>query len=455
MQLTLADVIQAIGAAEPVDVDASVILTGVSTDTRSIQPGQLFVALASEQSDGHLYLAQAAAKGAVAAVVSRRVEGTTIPTILVRDTLVAFGEIANKWRKQFSGSVIGITGSVGKTTTKEMTAAALSPLGKVVRTEKSQNNESGVPLTLLRIDSQTAAAVVEMGMRGAGQIDYLCGIAEPDLGAITAIAENHVELLGSVDAIADAKGELLEALPPGGIAVLNVGEAYFSRLRNRTGARVVTVGVEQTADFVARNVQAAADGLLFEVNGISVSLKSASRHDVSNALIALALAVESGVSLADAANALSTEYQPPAMRMQIETDTAWGGAVLNDVYNAAPASVRSALDTLVHYSGGRKIAFLGDMKELGDLSAQAHADLGRTIADLGGIDHLYTVGDLAAGIPGATDRFGSSVEAAEFARTEFKPQTGDTILVKGSRAMAMEKVVQALLSGTRGAIVNG
>ena len=455
MQLTLGDVIEAAGAADGVNADPGTVLTGVSTDTRSLRPGELFVALSSEQSDGHLYLAQAATKGAVAAVVSRTVPDATIPTILTADTLVAFGKIARAWRDQFSGPVIGITGSVGKTTTKEMTAAALAPLGEVVRTEKSQNNESGVPLTLLRIDGDTAAAVVEMGMRGAGQIDYLCGIARPDIGAVTAVAENHIELLGSMDAIADAKGELLAALPSGGVAILNVSEAYFSRLRNRTGARVVTVGVEQSADLSARHVEATADGLRFEVNGQSVTIKSASRHDVSNALIALALAVEAGVPLGSAAEALSAEYRPPAMRMQVETDTAWGGTVLNDAYNAAPASVRSALETLAHYSGGRKIAFLGDMKELGDLAAQAHASLGDTIAELGGIDLLYTVGELAAGIPGASRRFADSAGAAIFAVREFSPMPGDTILVKGSRAMAMEKVVQALLIKDGEASVNG
>lgn len=454
MQLTFGDVIEAVGAPPNRPVDIAQVFTGVSTDTRSLKAGELFVALSNERVDGHDFLAQAAAQGAAAAVVARAVEGVALPLIRVSDTETAYGQIARSWRNQFSGPVIAITGSVGKTTTKEMTAAALSPLGPIVRTEKSQNNETGVPKTLLNITPHTGVAVVEMGMRGSGQIAALCEIALPLCGAITAVAENHVELLGSVEAIADAKGELFEALPAGGAAILNVAEPYFLRLRNRTQARLVTVGVERDADFVAASIESTPDGWRLDVNSYPLLVRSASRHDISNALIALALAVEAGVPLADAANALSDTYQPPAMRMQVERAPGWSGVVLNDAYNAAPASVRSALETLRGFPGGRKVAFLGDMKELGDLAIPSHRALGDTLA-LGGVDALYTVGALAAEIPGAKGRFASSEEAARFVAVTYRPQPDDVVLVKGSRAMAMERVVEALLAKDGGAPAHG
>ena len=453
MQLTLADAIEAVGAAPLSIAGDDSALAGISTDSRTIAPGQLFVALMNEKADGHLFLAQAAQGGAVAAVVSRRVDGVSIPQVLVPDTEIAYQEIARAWREQFSGPVLAITGSVGKTTTKEMLAAALTPLGNIVRTEKSQNNETGVPKTLLRITEDTAAVVVEMGMRGSGQIARLCEAALPNAGAITAIAENHIELLGSMDAIADAKGELFAAIPADGAVVLNADEPYFDRLAGKTYARMVTVGVDREADFRAANVRATENGWEMDVNGVPVLVRSASRHDVRNALLALALAVEAGVTLADAAEALSTRYEPPAMRMQVER-AGWGGTVLNDAYNAAPASVRSALETLVSFPG-RKIAFLGDMKELGDVAISAHRELGQSIAALGGLDALITVGDLAAEIPGALRRFDTSQAAAQFAAQELALSAGDVVLVKGSRAMAMETIVQALLARSSEAATHG
>jgi UDP-N-acetylmuramyl pentapeptide synthase len=426
MQLTFADVSEAVGAHPDRPVDSALALAGVSTDTRSLKAGEIFVALKNERMDGHDFLAQALAQGAAGAVVARAVPGAALPQIVVADTEIAYGQIARSWRRQFAGPVIGITGSVGKTTTKEMTAAALSPLGPIVRTEKS----------------------------GRGQIASLCEIALPVLGAITAIAENHIELLGSVEAIADAKGELFESLPAGGAAVLNVAEPYFLRLRNRTQARLVTVGVERDADFVAAGILSTPDGWRLEVNGAPVLVRSASRHDIANALLAIALAVEAGVSLADATTALSDTYQPPAMRMQVERASGWSGVVLNDAYNAAPASVRSALETLRGFPGRRKVAFLGDMKELGDLAIDAHRALGDTLA-IGGIDAVYTVGSLAAEIPGAKGRFASSEEAARFVAATYRPMPDDVVLVKGSRAMAMERVVEALLAKDGGAPAHG
>ncbi len=416
----------------------------VSTDTRTLEPGALFVALLNEANDGHVFAAQAVAKGAAGLVVSRAVDVPgSVRVLRVPDTEIAYGQIARLWRDKFAVPVVGVTGSVGKTTTKEMLAAVLAPLGPVLKTAASQNNETGVPKTLLQMNKSHRAAVVEMGMRGRGQIGYLCHIARPTVGVVTVIGENHLELLGTREAIADAKGELLEQLPPDGIAVLNQDDPYFAHLQAKTQARTVTYGIDTEADYRAENIAQTNDGWCFNVRGVPITLQSPSRHDIGNSLAALAVACELGVSIAEAAQAL-TAYSPPPMRMQI-TQTAWGGLVLNDAYNAAPASMLSALQTLAQQPGRRKWAFLGDMKELGALGPNAHKDLGTAIDKLGGLHALYTVGELAALIPNAAGRFHDSRAAAEAVPyLPFVP--GDVVLVKGSRAMAMEQIALALAS---------
>jgi UDP-N-acetylmuramoyl-tripeptide--D-alanyl-D-alanine ligase len=432
MRLSENDVWEALrpspGAQDAGVHDAGRFFTGVSTDTRTLRPGDLFVALISPQVDGHDYITQALAAGAAGVVVSQDVpapEGLAV--FQVPNTEVAYGQLARWWRDQFDVPVIGVTGSVGKTTVKEMLAAALSPLGPILKTAASQNNETGVPKALLQLTSEHRAAVIEMGMRGAGQIALLCGIARPTVGVITVISDNHIELLGSRDAIADAKGELLESLSGNGLAVLNADDPYLGRLRAKTAARVVTYSTQSRVFY-----------------GLSIAIASPSRHDYGNAMAALVVAEALGVAPAEAIEALKA-YAPPPMRMEIGK-TKWGGTVLNDAYNAAPASMKSALETLIGYGMGRKIAFLGDMKELGAESDRAHQELGTVIAELGGLDVLYAVGSLAAQIPGAAAYFPSSAEASAFAATELAVGAGDVILVKGSRAMMMEHVAEALVN---------
>ncbi len=448
-QLTLREVRQALDAGTNPG-GGGIVFAGVSTDTRTLRPGDLFVALVGSRSDGHQHIAAALRAGARGLVVSQPVVASLdTPVLRVPDTEVAYGLLARFRRDRFDLPVVGVTGSVGKTTVKEMLSAALSPLGPVLKTEASQNNETGVPKTLLQLTPEHQAAVVEMGMRGAGQIAYLCGVARPTVGVTTTIADNHLELLGSRDAIADAKGELLEALPAPALAVLNADDSYLPRLRARTAARVVTYGMEvsDAADhFFPADLARTDGGWRFELRGVPVLVPSLSRHDVGNALAALAVADALGVPLADAARAL-THYTAPPMRMQV-VQTPGGATVLNDAYNAAPASVASALETLLAFPGGRKIAFLGDMRELGARAEDAHRELGAVIASGGGLDALYTVGGLAALIPGATQRFADSEEAARFAREALAPRPGDVVLVKGSRAVAMEKIAAALAEPT-------
>ncbi len=431
-------------AQEGASTQTPLAFASVSTDTRTLEPGALFVALVNDANDGHEFAAQAIEKGAAALVVSRDVDVPNgVPILRVPDTQAAYGQIARRWRGKFAVPIVGVTGSVGKTTTKEMLAAALSPLGPILKTAASQNNETGVPKTLLQLNQSHQAAVIEMGMRGRGQIAYLSEIACPTVGVITLIGENHLELLGTRAAIADAKGELLEHLPPGGIAVLNRDDPYCGYLRGKTNARTVTYGMDAASDYRAENIAQMSDGWGFAVRGVPMQIQSPSRHDIGNSLAALAVACELGVPLVDAALALGTYIAPP-MRMEI-TQTAWGGTVLNDAYNAAPASMRSALQTLIAMPGGRKWAFLGDMKELGALGPDAHKELGAVIDELGGLHALYTVGELAALVPNAAGRFDSSRAAAEAVpRLPFAP--GDVVLVKGSRAIAMEQIALALTS---------
>ncbi len=488
MRLTLHDIYAALDYGS-VHGGESVVFSGVSTDTRTLQPGDLFVALMGPQTDGHQHIAAALRAGAAGLIVSQNVVASpSIPALRVPDTQVAYGLLARFWRDRFDIPVIGVTGSVGKTTVKEMLAAALSPLGPVLKTAASQNNETGVPKALLQLTPEHKAAVVEMGMRGPGQIAYLCGIAHPTVGVMTVIADNHWELLGSLDAIADAKGELLESLPKDGVAVLNAADPYLPRLEAKTTARVVTYGggmppppvlrtdpsltswergkklaaslssfpnpspgtgegsVRSTGGggISAENVVQTDNGWQFTMQGVPVEIHSLSRHDISNALAALTVADALGVPL-DAAAAALNAYTPPPMRMSV-IKTTWGGTILNDAYNAAPASVATALQTLASYEGGRKIAFLGDMRELGARAEDAHRELGLAIDTLGGLDALYTVGDLAALIPNATQRFADSEDAARFAREALTLMPGDVLLVKGSRAMAMEKIAAALES---------
>ena len=379
-------------------------------------------------------------------VVSETVEAPDdIPVVRVADTQVAYGRIARVWRDKFDIPVVGVTGSVGKTTTKEMLAATLSPLGPVLKTAASQNNETGVPKALLQMTDAHKAAVIEMGMRGSGQIEYLCDIARPTVGVVTIIGENHIELLGSLDAIADAKGELLASLPADGVAVINADDPYAAYLIGKTAARVMTWGVTSEADYRADDLAHTDDAWRFSVRGVRVEIASASRHDVGNALAALAVAETLGVALPAAAHALAA-YTPEDMRMQV-LRASGSATVLNDAYNAAPASVRSALHTLtaMRPGQGRRIAFLGDMKELGEHGPQAHWDLSNVIAALGGLHALYAVGALAAQIPGATEYFPDSAAAAQFAERLLTLEPDDVVLVKGSRAMAMERVVEALI----------
>lgn len=446
MQLTLSQVFEALDYPGGRTAAAGPVFSSVATDTRVLAPGALFVALTSQKEDGHRFLPQAAAAGAAGFVVSRDiVPPRGFPVIRVADTTVAYGMIARYWRDRFHIPVIGITGSVGKTSTKELAACILESLGTVVKTEASQNTETGVPKTLLQITASTQAAVVEMGMRGLGQIDQLARIAAPTVGIVTMIGDNHIELLGTKEAIAKAKSELIAALPADGLAVIPHDDTFVNLLRDAASCAVVTFGMSKGSDVTARSVRPKGTGWDFVVGKTKVHLPSPSRHDISNFLAAWSAARFAGVTEESLAHAAHT-YQAAPMRMEV-IKTGTHGTILNDAYNAAPASVESALGTLANYPGGRKIAVLGDMRELGAYTEAAHQKIGAVIEKLGSIDAVYTVGSLASSIPGATARFSNSAEAAKFVKFELDMRRDDVFLVKGSRAVAMELVVQSLVTG--------
>jgi UDP-N-acetylmuramoyl-tripeptide--D-alanyl-D-alanine ligase len=330
-----------------------------------------------------------------------------------------------------------------------MIACALGARFKVLAGEKNFNNEIGVPKTLFGLSPEHQAVVIEMAMRGAGQIAWLAEISRPQIGVITNIGISHIELLGSRDNIAAAKAELLDALPEEGLAVLNSDDDYCDFLRSRCHCPIVTYGVKNDAGFRAVEARFSDEGSRFHINGVEFRIGAPGVHHVINACAASATASHMGIPL-DEVSAKLEDFRAPSMRMESIT-RADGTTILNDAYNAAPDSMRAALETLQILAGGRRtVAVLGDMRELGDHSTESHRYVGET-AGSAGIDLLITVGEAAAGIadgamerlgPSKIERFADTVTAASQVPSMIRP--GDLILVKGSRAMEMEKIVRAL-----------
>ena len=451
--MSLGDIASACGGSL-VGADSGAVVTGVSTDTRTLRSGDLFFALVGENMDGHRFVADALNAGAAVAVVSKDdIDG---PRIVVDDTLKALGDTARFYRSGFSPVVVGVTGSVGKTTTKEMIAQIAAAKGSVLANEGNFNNEIGLPLTLLKLEPAHQVAVLEMAMRGPGQIDYLCDIARPSIGVITNVGISHIELLGSMDAIAAAKGEILDHLPADGAAVLNADDAYFEPFRTRAKCRVVSFGRSEAADIRADDERVDSQGFCSFTartphGDYELNIPLPGLHVVEDALAAVAAACELGVPMETAADALG-RFNAPDKRANVRTSRA-GFTVIDDTYNASPQSVMSALRTLKLMDASRRIAVLGDMLELGGHAEDAHRQTGRAAAEAG-VDVLIAVGDLAghiaegaieAGVPNSSvRRFEDSSTAAQGLRDELGE--GDVVLVKGSRAMKMEKVVEGLLA---------
>ena len=461
--LTLDELVEVTGGAlvdgpQMAGVSGDEAVTSVSTDTRTLQPGALFVALKGENFNGHDYLAAAEKAGANALMVEHTIEGTAAPYVVVGDTTHALGDVARLVRDGFSGPVIGVTGSVGKTTTKELLALVLGEPFNVLKSEANHNNEIGVPQTIFSLTPDHTALVVEMGMRGPKQIARLAEIADPTIGIVTGVGMSHIELLGSRDAIADAKAELLAHLPAdSGLGVFPAGDPFASVLRAKTKCKTLTVGVDNAeADVKATGLARTETGWKFTVASPwgeqNMEIPSPGRFNVQNALLVVAVAGHLGMGLPAIADAL-LQWTPPPMRLQT-LPTKKGATVISDAYNAAPDSVTGALQALRDTpaeNGGKKIAVLGEMRELGTFAADGYRLVGRAVAEIAP-DMLVLIGQAAqaigasarvAGYPQANIHvFDTTADAAQVVPAIV--QKGDVVLVKGSRALGMEQIVQAL-----------
>jgi len=433
-------------------------IKGISIDSRTVKEGELFIAIRGDRFDGHEFVPAALRKGAWGALVeqsaieSKHAAMAGLQNVIpVADTLISLQELSLIHRKKFDLPLIGITGSNGKTTTKEMLASILLQKGPVLKNEGNLNNHIGVPLTLLKMDSHHKAAIIEMGMSGLGEIRTLARLAMPSVGVITNISAAHLQFLGSTDTVAEAKGELLQTMRTDGTAVLNADDRYFVTMRNKYPGRVLSFGIEGPADVRAsgiHQVRDVTDMTLHATGGsVLVRLRTVGRHNVYNALAAAAAALATDLPLETVKSGLE-EFRPVAMRSELKD--VQGRTVLADYYNANPASMIAALETLASLKTGRRtVAVLGDMLELGKTEIEAHRKIGETAARLG-IDLVITVGPLAKHIAEgavaagmARDRVleaDTTSRGAELLKEHSRP--GDTVLIKGSRGMKMEKVLE-------------
>jgi UDP-N-acetylmuramoyl-tripeptide--D-alanyl-D-alanine ligase len=430
--------------------------SGVSTDSRNISDGEIFFALKGDNHDGHEYVDEALKKGAGGAVIeegSRAHDGGK-SVIQVPSTLRALGDLACEWRKSFPElRLAAITGSNGKTTTKEMAWSILSRRYRTLRNTGNFNNLIGLPLTLFRLDASYKAAVVELGMNDFGEIRRLAEIALPDTGAITNIGRAHLEKLGGIEGVARAKGELVEGFRGDNVFVVNADDQRIVEIAQNTGCRKITYGIKSgEADVTARDIrQQGFTGISFRMSALGeefpVRLSGIGTHNVMNALCASSIALSFGCGKDEIAEGLG-DFSLPPMRLEVlETDA--GFRVINDTYNANPDSMRSAVNELMSLKGGgRAIAVLGDMLELGEESGGEHFALGEYLS-VSGVDYVVAFGSfgrtLLEGAGDKTNRFyaESHEDAARLVREVAKP--GDLVLVKGSRGMRMEEVTKRLV----------
>jgi UDP-N-acetylmuramoyl-tripeptide--D-alanyl-D-alanine ligase len=440
---------------------AAVVAGEVVIDSRRVGPGGLFAAVAGERADGHDFAAAAVSAGAVAVLATRPVP---VPSVLVADVPAALAALARHVVSCLPAAAIaGITGSSGKTTTKDLAAQLVERLGPTIAPAGSYNTEFGLPLTVLRADSRTRYLVLELAARGRGHIAYLCGIAPPRYGAVLNVGHAHAGEFGGLDQVAQAKGELVEALPAGGVAILNADDRRVLAMAARTRARVVTFGLSprppqpavRAADVRLDDLGRPSFTLLTPEGQGKVSLRLHGAHNVPNALAAAALARELGMGPADIADGLSAAVARSRWRMEVHGRSD-GVTVINDAYNANPESVRAALEALHHLArDGRGFAVLGHMAELGDVSRASHEEIGEFAARvLGpGLAGLIVVGAEAEPILAGARRVPSfrgealavpdGSAALDAVANQLKP--GDVVLVKASRAANLEGLAAALL----------
>lgn len=430
-------------------------IRGAAVDSRLVEPGQLFVALPGERTDGHAYLPDAIARGAAAIIVARPIGDPgalgDVSAIRVADPLAGLAAVASGWRRRFDPLVVGVTGSIAKTSTKEAIAAVLGRRYRTLRNEGNQNNEVGLPLTVLRLGPEHEAAVLEMGMYVGGEIADLARIAQPRIGVVTAVQAVHLSRIGSLAAIEQAKGELLEALPPDGVAVLNADDPIVRGMGSRSAARAVTYGFAADADVGAERVESLGlDGMRFDLRAAgtrrSVTIPALGRLSVHNALAAAAVGLAAGLTADEVAAGLadgwSAAHRVSVVRLGDVT-------VIDDSYNASPGSVMAALDLLAGLPG-RRGAVLGEMLELGEATDEGHREVGETAGRT--LDWLMVVGSGAAGIAEGAAAAGLDPSAilrvrdADAALAALPPRLrdGDVVLVKASRGVGLDAVVDGL-----------
>lgn len=421
----------------------------ITTDSRKIEKGCVFIAVIGERFDGNDFVMEALEKGAAAAVVSRHFDDDRC--IWVPNTLDAYSAMACNYRKQFHPLVVGVTGSVGKTTTKEMVAAILSKFGKTLKNEGNRNNEIGLPETVLKLDESTELAVFEMGMSALGEISRLSRCAMPYAGIITCIGVSHIEMLGSQENILKAKMEILDGMPADGLLVLNGDDPFLNSVRDSLTCRVATFAVDNdSCDVTAREISCKTFPSTFTIRdkehgSFYVTIPCSGIHAVKDALAAYTLATRLGLDPGTCASALS-EYAPSGMRQRFRTVR--GITVIEDCYNANPDSMEASLKTLADLPcNGIKIAVLGDMLELGDISDDAHRKTG-VLAGTLGLDILLCCGEkmklaaetaAEAGVS-CVRHFDDKMEIADYLRE--CAHAGDMVLFKASRGMALEDIME-------------
>jgi UDP-N-acetylmuramoyl-tripeptide--D-alanyl-D-alanine ligase len=469
-QLILADVIEALTGVRSEGLDQPIARTVI--DSRQVEPGALFVALAGERQNGHEYVADAFSRGAVAAIVERPIKtsaltmdladpGRTLPSawslpmvIRTHSSLWALQQVATFWRQRHDARVIGITGSVGKTTTKELVATVLSRRYETLKSEASFNNEIGLPLTLMELTDEHERVVLEMGMYDVGEIADLARIAQPHVGVVTIIAPVHLERAGTIERIVKAKTELIAALPPApeGVAILNYDDERVRGMAQATQARVFYYGLSPEADLWADEIEGLGlDGIRFQLHhgdeSMFVRVPLLGRHSVHTALRAAAVGWVEGMNWQEVIEGLRG---PSAQLRLVAVPGPKGSTILDDTYNASPASTIAALNLLDELDG-RKIAVLGDMLELGDYEEEGHQKVGMRALEVA--DMLITVGARGRIIGEAALRWGMPSEQVHIfegnieaiALLEATVAGDDVVLVKGSRAMKMEEIVSALV----------
>ena len=430
-------------------------IRGGAVDSRLVRPGELFVALPGGRTDGHLFLDEAVERGAAALLVTRQPADPTaygdVTIVRVVDALAALAAVAAGWRQRFDPLVVGITGSIAKTSTKEAIATVLAASRPTLKSEGNQNNEIGLPLTLLRLGPEHRAAVLEMGMYVGGEIADLAAMGRPSIGVLTAVQAVHLSRIGTIEAVEAAKGELLEALPPDGTAVLNADDPIVTRMDRRSVAPAVRYGFADEADVQATDVvSSGTDGMRFRLRtpagSRQVAIPALGRLSVHNAAAATAVGLAAGMDLDAIARALGTGWAAPH---RVELVPLRGMTVIDDSYNASPGSVTAALELLGELRG-RHVAVLGEMLEMGDAHESGHFTVGEAAGAL--VDLLVVVGDDAGGIVAGALQAGLDptrihvAPDAESAVDVLRPRLreGDVVLVKASRGIGLDRLVDAL-----------